>query len=271
MYNTQKEFENFAISCKVRSVRNMPKYHFNQDFITNPKKFKDFSLVQIGRLYFSPGDTVPLHVQKSWFELTVITDGEGEVLTNGIPTSVKRGDIYISLPFDMHEIRSSKTSPMKYDFFSFFTDNETFLAALEDATQKLSPIDRTFSDERINSLICDAIAEFIEESDFSSELLYSIFTEIMIYLIRDLNCGARASIRSATQAQELCYQIMNYIDTHIYSIRTLEAVAERMNYNYSYLSAVFKKTTGNTLLSYYRSKRMEVAAMLILENTMKTE
>ena len=62
---------------------------------------------------------------------------------------------------------------------------------------------------------------------------------------------------------------MNYIDTHIFSISSLEDVAETMNYNYSYLSALFRKTTGSTLLSYYHQKRLDVARQLIAEGTMK--
>ena len=62
---------------------------------------------------------------------------------------------------------------------------------------------------------------------------------------------------------------MNYIDTHLYAITNLESIAETMNYNYSYLSALFKKSTGYTLFSYYHKKRLDVARQLILENTLK--
>ncbi len=245
----------------------MPKYHLDKSFIKNPLKFNDIYLVQIGRLYFAPGDNMHLHSHKSYFELTIITDGEGEVITNGIPAPVKRGDIYLSLPRDMHEIRSSVNAPMKYDFYSFYTENEEYSSALDSATSYLSPEERVFTDERIAALVCDAIMEFIEGKTFSDDLLYLIFKQIMIYIIRDVKSGERKRIRSASAAESMCYKIMNYIDTHVYTIRSLEEVAEALNYNYSYLSSLFKSTTGNTLFSYYESKRLDLARELLADGT----
>ena len=246
----------------------MPKYHLDKSFIKEPMKFSDVSVVQIGRRYFEQGDVMKLHAHKHFYELTIITDGEGEVFANGVGTPVKRGDIFLSLPFDMHRIVSSETAPMKYDFFSFSTENERFRTELEEISGYLSPNERVFNDERVHALVCDAMMEFIESTKFSNELLYSIFTQIIIYIIRNIEEGTKARTRNATQPQAICYQLMNYIDTHIYSITRLEDIAEMMSYNYSYLSNLFKKTTGGTLLSYYHKKRLDVARQLIAEGTM---
>lgn len=247
----------------------MPKYHLDKCFVKEPLQFNDFYLFQIGRLYFAPSDFMHLHAHKDFFELTIITDGEGAVITNGKETPVRRGDIYISLPCDMHEIRSSEGAPMKYDFFSFGTKNSKYRALLDDVSRRLSPEDRVFSDERISALVCDAIMEFTESSPLSEELLYSIFTQIIVYIIRDFSSvEPRSKRRNASQSDAICYQMMNYIDTHIYTMKNLEELADVMKYNYSYLSTLFKKTTGNTLLSYYYAKRIDVARMLVLENSL---
>ncbi len=247
----------------------MPKYHLDKCFVKDPLKFNDFYLFQIGRLYFAPSDFMHLHVHKDFFELTIITDGEGEVITNGKATPVRRGDIYLSLPCDMHEIRSSESAPMKYDFFSFGTENPKYRTPLDEAARYLRVEERVFSDERISALVCDAIMEFTKEAPLSEELLYSIFTQIMVYIIRDFSSATpHSKRRNASQSDAICYQIMNYIDTHIYTMKSLEELAEVMKYNYSYLSTLFKKTTGNTLLSYYYAKRLDVARILILENSL---
>lgn len=248
----------------------MPKYHLNKSFFQEPAKFDDIYIMQIGRLYFEPSAVMPLHIHKDfYYELTIVTEGEGEISANGVNTRVKRGDIFLSLPCDIHRIVSSANAPMKYDFVSFYTTNETYRAELENISRYLSPRDRVFRDERIRALVCDAIMELIETPKFSSELLHSIFTQIIIYIIRNVEQGTKARTRHATQAEAVCYQLMNYIDTHIYSISKLEDVAETMNYNYSYLSDLFKKTTGNTLSSYYHQKRLEAACQLIAEGTLK--
>ena len=246
----------------------MPKYHLNKSFIDDPLRFSDIYLLQVGRLYFAPGDTMHMHAHREFYELTIITDGEGFVITNGQESPVKRGDIYISLPRDIHGIRSSVDAPMKYDFYSFYTENEEYKEKLQDIAEHLSPRDRVFSDERISALVCDAITEFVEERYSRDELLYSILKQIMIYLIRDLERESSPRLRRASQADAICYKIMNYIDTHICTLGSLEELSDAIGYNYSYLSDLFKENTGNTVSSYYRRRRLELAKEMLREGTM---
>ena len=249
-------------------VGTMPKYHLNKSFINNPLKFSDIYLVQVGRLYFAPGDSMHLHAHREFYELTIITDGEGVVTTNGQDSPVKRGDIYLSLPRDIHGIRSSVDAPMKYDFYSFYTEDERYANRLRDIAEHLSISDRVLSDERISALVCDAISEFIESQYCRDELLYSIFKQIIIYLIRDLEKQSAPRIRGASQADVICYRVMNYIDTHICTISSLEELSVAIGYNYSYLSDLFKETTGNTVSAYYRGRRLELAREMLREGSM---
>lgn len=58
---------------------------------------------------------------------------------------------------------------------------------------------------------------------------------------------------------------MSHIDAHIYSSDPLSDLAEKFSYNYSYLSALFRKTTGKKLSEYCRERKMETAKVLLLE------
>lgn len=248
----------------------MAKFHLNKFFRDEPLIFADLTLIQIGRIHFEPGDVMRQHMHGAWFELTIVTDGEGSVFTNGIATPVRRGDIYLSYPHELHKIESSQEAPLKYDFFSFFTDSDQYKSELKKITEYFSPYNRVFADERIGALVCDAILEFIDTKDFRSELLYSIFKQILIYILRSFKSRETKRIfYNVSRPDELCYQIMNYIDTHIYTITRLEELAKVVKYNYSYLSTVFKKTTGESISSYYQRKRLDTARLLIIENSMK--
>ena len=61
---------------------------------------------------------------------------------------------------------------------------------------------------------------------------------------------------------------MNYIQTHIFTMKSLSELAALTGYNYSYLSALFKKCTSQTLRSYYSEKRLEAAKTLLKEEHM---
>jgi len=91
----------------------------------------------------------------------------------------------------------------------------------------------------------------------------------LIYLFRDFPLSDSEETLVTGGADEFCYNLMNYIDTHVFTLKNLEELADMTNYNYSYLSSLFRKTTGRTLLDYYGSCRLRVARSLIRENKMK--
>ena len=59
---------------------------------------------------------------------------------------------------------------------------------------------------------------------------------------------------------------MNYIDSHVYTIKSLTEISEVTGYNYNYASNIFKAATGETVMNYYRSKRLKSAALLLEED-----
>ena len=71
-----------------------------------------------------------------------------------------------------------------------------------------------------------------------------------------------------SQNQALCYKLMHYIDTHIYTMKSLCELAEFTGYSYGYLSALFRQTTSNTLSGYFREKKLDTARMLLLEHNL---
>lgn len=241
-------------------------YHIDHAYMQNPLPFGEIFLVQIGRMFCKADTVIERHVHLNWFELTIVTDGEGIIKTNGKEVPVKSGDIHLSYPADLHEIISSPTKPLKYDFCSFFTEKESWKSELELIMQTFSESNsRVFSNERIKALVSDGIAELCQENQDTHTVLTGIFQQIAVYLIRAFK-EKETPILKGNQAESLCYQIMNYIDTHIFSLHSLPDLCGAFPYNYSYLSALFKKTTGRTLLNYYQSAKLKRAKSLLKEN-----
>lgn len=243
-------------------------YHLDRHYMKQPLCFGSFRLFQIGRLYCTPQTVIGEHAHINWFELTVATGGRGRVYTNGIDIPIERGDIYLSFPCDFHAIKSDPADPLKYDFFAFSTEEPVFAQELEQIVQTHMSADRRLlRDEQISSLIGSAIAEINTEKQYSEELLGAIFTQLIIRLIRNFSGTTPDELRTnITDADSLCYRLMNYIDTHIYTITELCELADVTNYNYSYLSSLFRKVTSGTLSDYYRNRRLETARLLILED-----
>lgn len=242
-------------------------YHLNKSYITQPPVFGETRLFQIGRLHCAEGMEVPIHTHLNWFELTIVNDGAGTVLTNGVSVPVQRGDIYLSFPGDFHGILSDTLHPLKYDFFAFNTDNPVLAKELEELMAHAMPAaQRVFSDERVRYLVADAIAEVNSEGAYAERILTAAFEQILLYVLRDFRTISEPRhATSVGKQEELCYRMMHYIDTHIYTMQGLSELADAMCYNYSYLSDLFCRVTSDTLLHYYRGRRLEAAKLLLAE------
>ena len=245
-----------------------PNFHLNRTFFAEPIEYESIFLLQIGRMFCNSTTVIDSHIHTNLYELTIVTDGKAIISTNDIPTSVKKGDIYLSYPGDIHKIESDKNEPLKYDFFAFRLNDSDFKNDFERIAQDYSlPSTRVFHDDRIRALIGNAIGELDSSYKYRNEVLNSVFRQIMIYVIRGFeNIKPSKNRTNATRSELLCHRLMNYIDTHVYSMKTLTELANVMGYSYGYLSTLFKKTTGESLSAYYHNKRLELARLLILEN-----
>lgn len=252
--------------------KNEKHYYLNRNYISNPLHFGSFRLFQIGRLYCTGQTVVDKHAHIDWFELTIVTHGKGTVITNDVEIPVKQGDIYLSFPCDFHAITSNKDEPLRYDFFSFKTEDVSLSEALIQLMEThIHPGMRIVRDDVIASLVSGAIAEIDRDDGYTERMIEASCTQILVRLLRAFSDrGITEHQRSnASEAEALCYRLMNYIDTHIYTLSSLEELAEMTNYNYSYLSSLFHKTTSGMLTDYYRKRRLETARLLIEEGALK--
>ena len=242
------------------------RYHFDRKHFSAPRSYGEIDLYQIGRLYCHPGSRIGLHPNLTVLELTVVTGGRGTVEINGVPLPVKRGDIHLTFPGDLHSIESDVEAPLEYDFFSFWTKSGDLLSRLEETVQicKSEGIS-VIRDERISELVGIAIGEINQPDEWSGPMLEGIFRQIAVSVFRDIRKGAGRKALNVAPGDEICYRMMNYIDTHVYSLKNLSELAEALNYNYSYLSDLFHSVTGNTLQEYLRDRKLERAKLLIRE------
>ena len=240
------------------------RYHLD---IREVLPLKDLSVIQMGRLHCTERTVVNPHLHLDWYELTVVTEGVGTVYTGDVPTRMTAGDIYVSYPGDAHAIVSDEEMPLKYDFFAFRPTEEGLIRRLEELSLRRHGGDaRVIRDDRIAHLVSNAIAERCSPEEDSPAVMEAIVLQLTAYLLRDL--ASLSSEKLPTHVGEgeyLCFQLMNYIDTHLYSLSNLEELARVTGYHYSHLSALFRKTTGGTLSDYSRTKRLGAARLLLQE------
>lgn len=250
----------------------MPKYHLNNYFSIGTKQLGDITLTQIGVLHCGAGDVIPAHVQSNNYELTAIIDGEGVVFANQEKNEVERGCIHLVCPFELHEIRSSKDKPLKYLFFAFNHSEPiiaTKLQQLQDAF-KMS-LSRIIKENTIISQLELAVNEVNKENELLHEqYLYSIMQQIIISTIRAFTKKQEGKVK-ISKKEEFCYQIMTYINANITELTSLTELSKIFNYEYSYISKLFKSTVKQTISQYYHMCRLQAAKGYLEQNYSCTE
>lgn len=242
------------------------KFHIEKNHLSNPQKYGDIFLLQVGRSHSAKGYTVGEHIHRNWFELTYIIEGKGEIITNGTPSQIKAGEIYLSFPGDIHAIVSDREAPIKFEFLSFWPDDEDLKEQFEKIMRFFSaPEKRIFSDSNVEHLMENVLSEAILSDGQSARILEHALSQTVLYVIRNFSGDKRSAKLSVDSSRELCYQMMNYISTHIYTLDGLTDLSAHLGYSYSYLSDIFHRTTGDTLINYYTQRRLDAAAMLVRE------
>lgn len=236
------------------------KFHINNVFFKEPLSLGEVKILQIGRRYCSPSETVGEHTHGDFYELSVITGGAGVVITDKFSTPISTGEVILSLNNERHDLLSSEDSPLKYDFIAFCPQTEELKNAFLDLSKRLKDNARVFKNETVEVLLKNMIAELLISDDFSNEVLTLSAKQILLLTLRAFckNNAVGDKITPA-HAQILCYQVMTYIDNHVTSIKTLTEVSDNFLYNYTYLSALFKNTTGRSLKEYFSSVKLKLA------------
>jgi len=259
----------FYVYNKIMAQLNS--YKINNEFFDNPIDLGGVRLIQAGRYYCEAGTVVPVFPHEDFYELTVVNDGSGIILTNGKRIPVKQNDVYVSFPYDLHGIISSDDAPLQYDHLAFIIDKPEYGDAMREiAIEHNAPEARVISDRRINYLTYLIISEFNKEDFFYNDVVLNSVYNVIIYVIRKFREKNLSSFaEDASESEMFCNRIMSYIDANIYDISNLNELAKIANYNYCYLSQLFRKTTGRTLRDYYLNRRLEAADGLIREGKLK--
>ncbi len=246
-------------------------YKINNQFFDIPLELGSIRLIQIGRYFCTEDTVIREHLHKDFLELTIVNEGRGVVCANGKEMPVEKNDIFVSFPFDTHEILSDKNEPLQYDHLAFIVENKEYNTLLQEIfTDFYDSSYRVIEDSRINYLTYCILGEFSKERIMKNETVENFILNILIYIIRAFNKKESVnSIEHATEKEVICNRIMNYIDTHIYSIEKLNDLSAVTGYNYNYLSTIFAQTTGITLREYFLNRKLEVANMLIREGKLK--
>lgn len=218
------------------------------------------STINVGRIY-----TLLYHEKEAGFkskpeahdiwELTYVdtgkmynVTGEGEELK----TVMKQGDIMLFVPDQKHRQYSDKDVSVCYATIGFemnYSDRDYFENRIFKA------------DNEIKKLMEKIISEKDSGEIGSDDLTLCYLKEIIIKLIRRGRTGDKKSEPTISVKSEnnLISYVMSYVNANICSKISVSGIAAAIPVNASYLSTVFKNSTGIALSNYISDRKLITA------------
>jgi len=254
-------------------IKNKYKISFNNYFGLNPKRCRNFFLIQAGEALCSKDTVIPSHEQ-GYFEITYACHGKGISYVNEQPYALKKNDCFFSFPGEIHRIESDEEDPLRFIFLAFYakegTNSDALIRNLTERCCQLS--ERKFNLEKLSPLLLDLLKELRSEDIYSTRVISFLLEHILI------ECCRRISINTVTPPLSLIaddkllsHDIITYIDTHIFTLKRIQDLENEFYYNIQALSRCFHEQTGISIHQYYISKKMETAAQLLAEGKTVTQ
>ncbi len=229
--------------------------------LDKPLKFEDCCL------YFAShcADVTSLPEIQNTYKLFSVTNGVGVVRTFNNEYTVRGGEAFIAMPYEIFGINSAGESAIEINCVCFTSDMSKFNERMSSVKLNGSGSgDRVIRDKNISESIRCIVNELKEQKAYSGELVSLLCSQLMFYVMR---CYEKKNPSDGVDDSgiNLCTSIINYIDNRVYMIKNLSEVADALGYNYSYISNLFRKTLGITLNKYFLSKKMHEAEKLLVE------
>jgi len=123
----------------------------------------------------------------------------------------------------------------------------------------------------ISTLIHKLYQEYIDEKQHSINYIRLLLTQLLIESNRLLQQQQLPeAIESGNNAkQDEIARIIKYINTYYYDNISLSLLSQHFHLSEQYISRLFRKVTGGTIINYLNAVRVNEAKRLLLETDMK--
>lgn len=215
--------------------------------------FKNDLIYLVKHQRFAP---YPLHTH-TFFVLNYVVSGEVKQIVNGSNIHLHTGDILLLNIGTAHQVLTTDDNDIMINF-SFHANEINIFKGISRRPYLL--FKNKYTNSNIRQILEMLIEEYLNQSDSSKENIMD-FLHILNRMLKR-NIVIKKSNKKRTNnslAQQMLFEIhLNY--NHI----SLKQVANKLNYNPSYLGTVFKKNIGESFHQVLLDKRLTEAYQELL-------
>lgn len=226
--------------------------------------------LQISEVALEAGGQIFEHMQ-CCHEITYIISGEGFFYTNDEVIQVRRGDVHVVAEGDRHKILGGAFEKLRFICLGF--KFREYPAGFEEICRffERSPKLARNSEGELRYIFDMLVNEFYTNSAKRDITIESLIRLVLIKVFRLFYTTKDPTEYPAGSGgvNMTVYNIVKYIDSNIYTVRTVREIAASLSYTENYISHVFKSKMGVSLLTYIKKKKLEAARVLIEHKNME--
>lgn len=197
-------------------------------------------------------------------EILFIPEINGKLITENGDFKICDGSLIVIPKEAFHHLEI--TCPDRYTRFCFNFENIRGLdEAIEACTQKICVIEKP--GEKITALFNSMLSIFDESEADKGILIHAVFSEILIYLKKELKYG---TVTKSRDENSVIYKALKYINKNYCNNISISDISESLNISPSSLSHIFKKSLNISVYKYITDKRMVLAKKLLNSGTPPT-
>ncbi len=199
-------------------------------------------------------------------QLLYVVSGTVEITVDGQTETVSGGTLLIFHRLTEHSIRVQSAQYQRYSMRilpkgAAEYENDFLISTL---FNRVSGFSHTLQGEkrreRTEQLFASLLLEVQSDEPFRSEMLQSLYWELIIHVCRLLPQNA---VTENSDALQLVNQIRKAFEENYGEKYTLKTLAEEYHISASHLSHLFKKITGKSLMEYLFACRLLAAKRLL--------
>lgn len=219
-------------------------------------------------------DRIDPEEHHDFWEFAYLESGEAVARSDDDFVPLKSGDIIFHRPNEIHTCKVHKSTTAKLHCVSFKTNSKTMrlfekrkLTLPHELRMHLKEMfdiaDRTFRDSSDENSVGIAVRK---DAPTGGQQLYKNFLEaFLIKLVHIIeNSTDTPSYNSKEDFEKIVFdKIKEILSANIYSDISTDRICKEMNYSKTYLSTLFRKHSGTSIMQYYNNLKITEAKRLI--------
>ena len=211
----------------------------------------------------------------NFWELVYVDSGEIIINANDCEYQLKQGEVIFHKPNEFHTLKADSKTASNVFVISFVCSSEAmsfFRDKIMVVPKKLKVHITSILEEyyfTFNPMDSKALKLEVRDDPLigGQQMIKTHLEQFLIRLIRSEENNREVHFFSSKENMDhhLIAQILNIIEENTYTKITVEQICNKLDYSHTYLSKIFKSTTGYTILEYIQKNKIQEAKKLIRE------